>query len=201
MRAAKAQISLRMRRLIWTFVVQKQNNWIIWAFVVHKQNNWILKSISVESKCPDDTLRNCRIMWIRAFCASSRALFRVIRLVSFRIILFTSLYFSHYIFIFLSVLLSSKRWRAYFLTKDFFLRRLLPKDITGCIRHCWVEVCVYGKHKRFNKCGLKLKKRICSQKEQILSFKSSPLKTKQNKYCHVRAISIISVYIRLMFLK
>ena len=88
-RTAKATISLRRRRLIR-------------AFVVHKQNNWILKNISVESKCPDDTLRNCRIMWIRAFCACSRALFRVIRLVSFRIILFTSLYFRPYIFIFLS---------------------------------------------------------------------------------------------------
>ena len=35
---------------------------LIRAFAVRKQNHWILKNISMENKCPDETLRMCRTM-------------------------------------------------------------------------------------------------------------------------------------------
>ena len=34
---------------------------LIKAFAIHKQNNWILKNVTMESKCPDETLRVCRV--------------------------------------------------------------------------------------------------------------------------------------------
>ena len=45
---------------------------------IRKQNHWILKNISMESIYRDDTfetLRMCRMTWIRIFCAFSKALF------------------------------------------------------------------------------------------------------------------------------
>ena len=50
---------------------------LIRAFAVRKQNLWILKNVSMESKCPDETLRMCKMVWIRTFCACSKTLFRM----------------------------------------------------------------------------------------------------------------------------
>ena len=50
---------------------------LIRVFAVRKQNHWILQKVSMASKCPDETLRMCRMMWICTFCAYSKALFRL----------------------------------------------------------------------------------------------------------------------------
>ena len=52
---------------------------LIRAFTVHKRNHWILQNVSMESKCPDETLPVCRVMWICILCACSKAYFRLAR--------------------------------------------------------------------------------------------------------------------------
>ena len=50
---------------------------LIRAFAVRCQNYWIVQNVSMQSKGPDETLRMCRMMWIRLFCACSKAIFRL----------------------------------------------------------------------------------------------------------------------------
>ena len=46
---------------------------LIRAFAVRKQNHWILQNVSMKSKCPDETLRMYRLMWIRIIFVRSKA--------------------------------------------------------------------------------------------------------------------------------
>ena len=50
-------------------------NALIRAFAVRLQNQWKLIYVSMESKCPNETLNMCGIMWIRTFCACSKTRF------------------------------------------------------------------------------------------------------------------------------